>query len=77
MNTRIVLAISLLLGAAISANAAAHSGATDFRIKRFEARQAYAQQYVRNGPVLIREPGARTRTCTYQGGPKNGTWACR
>lgn len=77
MNTRIVLAISLLLGAAISANAAAHSGATDFRIKRSEARQAYAQQYVRSGPALIREPGAWTRNCTYQGGPKSGTWACR
>ncbi|MBX9824375.1 MAG: hypothetical protein K2Y27_05195 [Xanthobacteraceae bacterium] len=77
MNTKVILATSLLLAAGVSANAAAGPAAKDFRYKRSEARSPYAQQNVQSGPVLIGERGVWSRNCTYQGGPKNGTWACR
>lgn len=76
MNTKIILAISVLLAAGASANAAG-SATKDFRNHRSEVRASYAQQDARSGPVLIGAPGAWIRNCTYQGGPKSGTWACR
>lgn len=78
MNTKIVLAISLLLAAGASANAVPDSPATDSRYKRVALRASYAHhQSVPTGPVLVGQPSVGSRNCTYQGGPKTGTWACR
>jgi hypothetical protein len=83
MFTKLALSASLLF---IAAASAAHAGPT-ITDKRYwpnevgpSAYRSSATQAMARSDSQWRSDRAsvpRTKSCTYQGGPKSGMWACR